>query len=105
MVTQEQVNELTSIIYEQLFSMSRDEFIAKAKEIAGDEWGFAQHEGDLDEQARDWLSNEALIALSEAETACAKNYRKAGHANMVMMRAITKYTMSGFKPVKQIWHV
>lgn len=60
-------NAVASIVYKNLFGLTRPEFIAKAKEVAGGNWGFVPHDGNEDEMARDWLSSEALKVLADTE--------------------------------------
>ena len=57
--------ELNIIIEEaiskQIFDMTRDEFIAEAKEVAGDNWAFIEHYDDF-QNALDHTTIEALQA-------------------------------------------
>ena len=63
---QEIQNAVTSVVYKNVLGLTRPELIAKAKKIAGSEWGFIAWDSD-DEKARDWLSSESLRVLADTE--------------------------------------
>lgn len=104
MVDQETIKHaITSEIYECLFGLNRDEVIRTAQVVAGSHWGVIPHGGDLDEQARDWMSIEALNALSHVESSFSRKLnRLAMPLTMEQACSLVRLTCRGYE-VSNVW--
>ena len=79
--------KIEDAISKQVFGMTRDEFIAKAKKVAGDNWAFIEH-GDDYQNALDHTTIEALQAYTASLKFCNRLLTEFPHGVMYLDRMI-----------------
>ena len=99
---EEMLKLMSDIIYRELFGLSHADFIAKAKQVAGSEWGFINWDNE-DEKARDWLTVEARAALSSVEGEIADRLNSIEIVAPETMIAIIRHTAKSHGKVTNIW--
>lgn len=98
------LDSMTNIIYRHLFGLSRVQVIQQAKKRAGDDWNYIGWVNDDDSAARDWMTIEALDALSAVERNITARINKIeGYITPAQLRALTKYVVSQHPKVQNVW--
>lgn len=82
--------QVTDSIYRELFGKSRDMLIAESKPH-WDAQLLTLHRGDVDEMIRDYMTVEALQALSHAETSVATAIRRFAKSGQSVTFPIADY--------------